>query len=125
MKLYWNPFTSYSIVHKNIYYCVRLLIRYGIHFRPFPKVIHHDENISASGIADRKRPCYERCARVKLFKLSSISSYGTFRCNTLATACYPICYYLLTSNPIKTVFYYFQCLCHPKVFSAISIVELV
>ena len=55
MKLYWNTVAAYPVVRKNIYYCVRPLIVYSIHFRPFAEVIHHDENILISGIAYVKR----------------------------------------------------------------------
>ena len=68
--------SAYPVVHKNIYYCVALLIRHVIHFQPFAEVIHHDENISTCSIADKKRPCYvhryslERWARVFLWDFS-------------------------------------------------------
>ena len=46
-----NLVAAYPVVHKNTYYCVRLMIRYsGMHFRPFAEIIHHDENISVSGV---------------------------------------------------------------------------
>ena len=61
---------------------------------PFAEIVHHNEHISVSGIADRKRACYvhryplERCAWVILFQVRSCSSYWTFSCNALGTVCY-------------------------------------
>ena len=49
---------AYPTVHKTIYYCAHFLIGYGINFWPFVEIVHHNENISVSGIADGKRACY-------------------------------------------------------------------
>ena len=79
--------------------------------------VHHNEHISVSSIADRKRTCYvhrhplERCAGIMLLQLTSSSSYWTFSCNTLGTVSYIICDCLLSSNLIKSLFYLFQHLC--------------
>ena len=85
-----------SCLHKRLWcYGTRLLIGYGICFRSLAEIVYHNEHISVSCIADRKRAYYvhwyplERCARVILLQLTSTSSYWTFSCNALGTDCYP------------------------------------
>ena len=49
-----------------------------------------------------------------MLQLTSYPSIWTFSCNVLGTVSFPNRDCLLRSNPIKAVFYFFQCLCHPS-----------
>jgi hypothetical protein len=47
-----------EVGNQSFCYCRCFLIRNGLHFGPFGKIIHSDQEVSVSLVASREGPCY-------------------------------------------------------------------